>query len=75
MSERLLRVRQLPVGPTEESIRDFDADEWSYRWVERGGAGTLVLHLARNLAMSTQGTTYEFVEFSLPVSVELIIID
>ena len=52
-----------------EYIRDFDASEWSHEWVTRGATGVLrVLHDNTE----DDGETFDFVEFSHPVSIEFI---
>ena len=73
--EGLLRVIQLKSDSlrltrlTGEYIRDFDASEWSHEWVTRGATGVLrVLHDNTE----DDGETFDFVEFSHPVSIEFI---
>ena len=74
MPKGLLRITQF-VGTSrqpKEFYRDFDADEWSYQWVNRGG--TQVLRLQHDRAQ-TADESCEFVEFSAPVTVEFIAVD
>ena len=72
--EGILRVTQLAPNSrnVEELIRDFDAQEWSYRWVSYGHV--TILHVMHDNADGDQ-TEFEFVEFSPPAQVEFIPID
>ena len=68
--EGVLRVIQLAnMQEPEEFVRDFDATEWSFEWMNRGGVDILrVMHDNTD----DYSDSFEFVEFSAPVRVELI---
>ncbi len=49
--------------------RDFDAEEWSYEWVDSDGVSRLRM-LHDNAPIPED--TCEFVEFSLPVNISFV---
>ena len=67
----ILRVTQLRgIGRKPATVvRDFDNEEWVYFWVENKYFTILRLE-RRNAPIDSE--TYEFAEFSAPVSVEFI---
>jgi hypothetical protein len=61
----LLKVKQLH----EKGVirRDFDAEEWEYAWLKRGDAVVLRLEHSGDPDATD---SFDFVEFSPPVSIE-----
>ncbi len=49
--------------------RDFDAEEWGYEWVKRNGVEVLRLLHDRDPEATD---SFDFVEFSTPVSVSFV---
>ncbi len=59
----------LRVALPGEEFRDFDAEEWSYEWRLRGDVTVLLL---KHDGAPEASSTFDFVEFPAPVSVEFI---
>lgn len=52
-------------------MRDFDNEEWTYSWITIQ-PGILLLRLSHDNPPDEEAETFEFVEFTPPVSIEFI---